>query len=116
MKIWILLVCPLLLTGCLYGQCLDGPCALERERMIKAIKPRLQYYEKPGWSPESRRLDAATCGASGDSSDHAGIGSTRIKAAQRPGETDGQTEMRLRQEWHTCMKDKGYQDIRAQPR
>jgi hypothetical protein len=76
-------------------------------------KPRLQYYEKSGWTPETRRQDAAECGASGDSSDHAGIGSARIKAAQLPGETDRQTEMRLREAWHACMVQKGYRDIRA---
>jgi hypothetical protein len=87
-----------------------------REDYLKSIKPRLQYYEKPGWTSETRRQDAAECGASGDSSDHAGIGSTRIKAAQLPGETEGQTEMRLRQAWHACMKEKGYRDTRAVPR
>ena len=87
-----------------------------REDYLKSIKPHLQYYEKLGWTPESRRQDAAACGASGDSSDRASIGSARIKAAQRPGETERQTENRLSQEWHACMKEKGYRDTRAVPR
>lgn len=86
------------------------------EKDLKSIKPHLQYYEKPGWTPESRRQDAAACGASGDSSDRASIGSARIKAAQLPGETERQTEMRLGQAWHACMKEKGYRDTRAVPR
>lgn len=86
------------------------------EKDLKAIKPHLQYYEKPGWTSEGRRLDAAACGASGDASDRASIGSARVQAAQRPDETEKQTEARLGREWHACMVEKGYRDIRASSR
>lgn len=77
-------------------------------------KPHLQYYEKPGWTSETRRLDSAECGAIGNVV-RADIANARIKAAQRPEEADQQTMMRLRKEWHACMTEKGYRDTRAVP-
>lgn len=103
--LWIVPCLGLLLTGC-------NTTILVATRLGES-KPHLQYYEKPGWTSETRRQDAADCGASGDSSDHAGIGSARIQAAQLPGETELYTEMRLRRAWHACMVDKGYRDTRA---
>jgi hypothetical protein len=109
--LWIAPYLGLLLAGC--NTTILVASGKEFSDYQKSIKPHLQYYEKPGWTPESRRQDAAACGASGDSSDRASIGSARIKAAQRPGEAERQTEMRLGQEWHACMTEKGYRDIRA---
>lgn len=91
---------------------MEGISGQAREDYLKSIKSYLQHWEKPGWTPESRRQDSVNCGASGDSSDRAGIGSARIQAAQRPGETESQTETRLRQEWRACMGDKGYQWVK----
>ena len=85
-----------------------------REDYLKSIKPHLQYYEKPGWTSESRRQDSAECG--GPPNESIQFGSNAIKAAQLPGETERQTEMRLNREWHACMKEKGYRDTRAVPR
>ncbi|MGY1490515.1 hypothetical protein ACW4YW_13980 [Methylobacillus pratensis] len=62
MKTWILLSIPFLLSGCLYGQCLDGPCALEREKMIKSIKPYISYWIKEGMTEEGRLNDWVKCG------------------------------------------------------
>jgi hypothetical protein len=112
--LWIAPYLGLLLTGC--NTTILVASGKEFRDYQKAIKPLLQYYEKPGWTPEGRRQDAAECGASGDSSDRAGIGATRIKAAQLPGETEGQTEMRLRKDWHHCMEEKGYRGVRAAPK
>jgi len=56
-KLLALLPLASLLSGCLYGQCIDGPCALERERMIKSIKPYLAYWQKEGMTEEGRRMD-----------------------------------------------------------
>ena len=77
-------------------------------------KPHLQYYEKPGWTSETRRQDATDCG--GPPNESIQFGSNAIQAAQLPGETDRQTEMRLNREWHACMVQKGYRDTRAVPR
>ena len=52
------------LTGCLYGQCIDGPCALERERMIQAIKPYGAHWIKEGVTYKSRLEDFTHCGGS----------------------------------------------------
>lgn len=105
MSLWKTLSLSFLLAGCnMWVGLSEG-----RDDYLKSIKPYLQYWEKPGWTLENRRQDAEACGASGDSSDRAGIGSTRIKAARHPGETDRETETRLRQEWVHCMKEKGYQ-------
>lgn len=61
-KAWVLLGVPVLLSGCLYGQCMEGPCALERERMIKSIKPYIAYWQKEGITEESRLRDWMACG------------------------------------------------------
>ena len=108
--LWVVPYMGLLLTGCGIGGYSMTGMVLEKD--LKSIKPYLQHWEKLGWALESRRQDAEACGASGDSSDRAGIGSTRIKDAQRPGETDRETETRLRQEWVHCMKGKGYQWVK----
>lgn len=80
--------------------------------LVDNAKPRLQYYEKQGWTSETRRQDSAECGAIGND-DRADIATARIKADQRTEETERQTEMRLRKAWHVCMTEKGYRDTRA---
>lgn len=102
----------LLQAGCGIGGYSMTGMVLEKD--LKSIKPHLQYYEKPGWTVEGRRGDSAACG--GPPNDSIQFGSNAIKAAQLPGETERQTEMRLNREWHACMKEKGYRDTRAVPR
>lgn len=104
--LWILLCLGLLLTGC--------NTTVLVATSVGETKPHLQYYEKPGWTSETRRQDSAECGAIGND-DRADIATARIKADQRPEETERQAEMRLNQEWHTCMTEKGYRDTRAVP-
>ena len=110
-KLLALLPLASLLSGCLYGQCIDGPCALERERMIKSIKPYLAYWQKEGMTEEGRRRDSLECGGLNDSIQF--MGTRVLKAAQRPGETDEETETRLRQDWVACMREKGYQWVKS---
>lgn len=65
-NIWILLSIPVLLSGCLYGQCLEGPCALEREKIIQSIKAYIEYWDKPGMTAEKRLEDWVACGGNKD--------------------------------------------------
>lgn len=110
--LWIAPCLGLLLTGC--NTTILVASGKEFSDYQKAIKPHLQYWEKPGWTVEGRRGDSAACG--GPPNESIQFGSNAIKAAQRPGETERQTENRLSQEWHACMKEKGYRDTRAVPR
>lgn len=73
----------------------------------KNIKPYLHYWEKPEMTAEDRRQDSVICGAA--NTDYVmGFGQNRIKAAQRPRETDNETDTRLFQEWKRCMIQKNY--------
>ncbi|MDP4837896.1 MAG: hypothetical protein NWS01_12235 [Burkholderiales bacterium] len=65
-KIIISITVLLSLTGCLYGQCMDGPCAFERAEIIANIKPYGAHWIKEGMTRESRRFDFVQCGASED--------------------------------------------------
>ena len=51
------------LTGCFYGQCIDGPCSFERAKMIENIKPYGAHFIKEGVTREERRRDSWSCGA-----------------------------------------------------
>ena len=57
------------LSGCLYGQCMDGPCAFERAKMIENIKPYGAYWIKEGMTQESRINDWLQCGGGAGLSD-----------------------------------------------
>jgi hypothetical protein len=50
------------LTGCLYGQCINGPCALEHTRIVQAIKPYGAHWVKEGMTRENRLSDFTQCG------------------------------------------------------
>jgi len=47
LRFLVLMCLTMRLTGCHYGQCMNGPCSIEHERMIKAIKSYGQYWTKP---------------------------------------------------------------------
>lgn len=102
---WTVPCIVLLLTGC--------NTTILVATSVGESKPHLQYYEKLGWTSETRRQDSAECG--GPPNESIQFGSNAIKAAQRPEETDRQTEMRLSKAWHACMTEKGYRDTRAVP-
>ena len=111
MKTWMLLSIPLLLSGCLYGQCLDGPCALEREKMIKSIKPYITYWTKEGMTEEERRSDSWSCGAGPTvlGANNVIFSQEQALAEKLPGERDDiAARTRLRDKWEKCMIAKGY--------
>jgi len=57
------------LNGCLYGQCMNGPCALEHSRIVKSIKPYGAHWVKEGMTRESRIADWLQCGGAQGLSD-----------------------------------------------
>ena len=59
--IFNLFIC-LLLSSCLYGQCLEGACSFERERIINSIKAYGEFWSKPDMTKESWRADWVGCG------------------------------------------------------
>ena len=98
----VLLFLAISLSGCLYGQCLDGPCALERERIIKSIKPYIAYWEKAGMTEEERRQDWVVCGGQKN-------GSFAWDSRKKiPDETDDDARTRLQFEFQRCMLRAGY--------
>ena len=111
MKIFLrhILVIGLILSlyGCLYGQCLDGPCALEREKMIRSIKPYIERWIKEGMSRESRSQDSISCGGSDRGTD---FSNQQLNAArQLEDKNDFAAEARLSRAYVECMKSKGYE-------
>jgi len=101
-KLLALLPLASLLSGCLYGQCIDGPCALERERMIKSIKPYLAYWQKEGMTEEGRLKDWVACGGN-----ERGTFSWKVKQ-QLPDETDDAARTRQNFAFQRCMIRSGY--------
>lgn len=103
--LWMALCLSIFISGCMFGEL--GMYGKEREDYLKSIKPYLQYWDKPGMTPEGRRGDSKECGAG--NTDYVGfLGSPSLKTLQRPGETERQTETRLMHDWVGCMKQKGY--------
>lgn len=93
----------LLLSGCLYGQCMDGPCSLERERIIKSIKPYGEYWIKSGMTAKSWRQDWVACG---------GWSNGQYGAYTPPGASDADSSVlweQVRKKLDACMKSKGYE-------
>jgi hypothetical protein len=92
-----------LLSGCLYGQCMNGPCVLERERMIKSIKAYGEYWTKSGMTTESWRQDWVTCGGMSDGgyASDAPTGSA-VNILLSAGK-------QKRQSIGSCMQSKGYE-------
>lgn len=70
------------------------------------VKPYLEYWEKPGWTAETRMQSSASCG--GGLSDRPGFSEKYIKKFQKSGESDGQAYSRLFKEWERCMIRDGY--------
>jgi hypothetical protein len=99
------------LTACgIGGHWMTGDPSAGRD-----VKPRLQYYEKPGWTPEERRRDSEACGAIG-LDDRADLAESRIQAEQLPGEIERQTMFRLREAWLACIREKGYRGVHSTPK
>ena len=81
-----------------------------RTEYLQSIKPYIAYWQKEGVTEEERRRDSLECGGLNDSIQF--MGTRVLKAAQRPSETDEETETRLRQDWVACMRGKGYQWVK----
>jgi hypothetical protein len=82
---------------------MDGPCAFERERILKSIKAYGAYWVKPGMTVESWRQDWMGCGgwSNGQFSGDAPSGSTtEILLASWQKE---------RKKLDACMQAKGYE-------
>ena len=112
MKVFLrhILVIGLILSlyGCLYGQCLDGPCALEREKIIRSIKPYIERWIKEGMSRESRIQDSISCGGSDRGTD---FSAQQLNAArQLEDKNDFAAGARLSRAYVECMKSKGYEN------
>lgn len=99
------------LTGCLYGQCIDGPCALERARMVQNIKPYGAHWVKEGMTKESRRSDLAACG-SVSGHENVSFKDEKIEAVRQAGEPNTiNAYLRLRDLLGQCMSGRGYQPV-----
>ena len=102
MQLVFSLSCCLLLSGCIYGQCLEGACSFERDRLIKSVKTYGEFWTKPDMTKESWRADWVGCG--GMSTGHfAGLApsgsSTKVILEDQDKE---------RRKLDACMKSRGY--------
>lgn len=93
----------MLLSGCLYGQCMDGPCALERSKIINSIKAYGQYWTKPAMTTESWRLDWVECGGRPNGSYGSSLAQGTKDAVVRADEDSKKIKL------DACMQAKGYQ-------
>ena len=73
---------------------------------LEPAKAILEYWEKPGMTNENRLVDSEQCG--GGYTIYTGFSPQTIKAAQRTGETERDTDFRLFHDWERCMLKKGY--------
>lgn len=98
------------LSGCLYGQCFDGPCAFERAKMIESIKPYGAHWIKEGITREGRRGDLISCGSL-----HAEViefSQDQISMEKITSEPNGAAAyLRLRDRVGLCMQSKGYEPV-----
>lgn len=98
------------LSGCLHGQCIDGPCALERARILQSIKPYGAHWFKEGMTRESRRVDLALCGSINHEDVH--FTEEKLRKERLPNEpNDISAYLRLRDQLGFCMQSRGYQAI-----
>ena len=100
----------MLLTGCLYGQCMNGPCSLERAAYLKNIKPYGTRWIKENGTDEQRLLDIKECG--GGIGLDVGFTDSQEEAERREGETSlFPARRRLKEAWHACMENRGYRYV-----
>jgi hypothetical protein len=90
------------LSGCLYGQCFDGPCAFERAKMIESVKPYGAHWIKDAMTRESRIVDWLECGGGENLSD----GYERKSGITNKEYFDGLNSRR--KQLRNCMDSKGY--------
>ena len=92
-----------ILSGCLYGQCMNGACSLERAEIIKTIKTYGEFWTKPDMTKESWRADWVGCG--GMSTGHFAGGAPERSSTQVIREYIEKERIKL----DACMKSKGYE-------
>lgn len=103
---------PILLSGCLYGQCMNGACALEREAYLKSIKAYGEHWVKEGVTAEQKRSDSWACGAARTTlaADHVVFSPEALQSEKRAGDKDDfAPRTRLTKSWIACMESRGYQ-------
>jgi hypothetical protein len=107
----LLIALTLSLSGCLYGQCINGPCSLERKKLLESIKPYSYYWVKDGVTQEQKRTDSKACGAGPTNNmiDNADPPYEDLDKYKRPRDlNDIKAEWRYRSVWDACMTTKGY--------
>jgi hypothetical protein len=110
-KILLFIAVAISLSGCLYGQCIDGPCALERTKIIQNIKPYGAHWVKEGMTRDSRRVDSWACGAAKTviGADHPVFPNAELEAAKLPSDLNDILAIgRVTDKWAACMQAKGY--------
>ena len=105
--ITLILLSSSILAGCLYGQCINGPCALEHSRIVKPIKPYGAHWVKEGMTKESRRLDLDSCGSV--SHEDVQFSDEKLRMERLPNEPNNiNAYLRLRDQVGVCMSSRGY--------
>jgi hypothetical protein len=86
---------------------LGGCCMLECIGQLAPSQPFGAHFIKDGMTTESRRMDIAACGAKGNES--VNFLPDQIQAAKQPDDpNDIRAYLRLRDQWASCMRSKGY--------
>jgi len=109
-KIWVAVSVTVMINiGCVLGEpSLHGEAF---EKHIQSIKPYLQYWEKPHFTAQSRRLDARRCGTADTeyARDYVVFDKATLLAAAEPGDsTDSAAYKRVLFRWERCMLEMGY--------
>jgi hypothetical protein len=101
------IVVVLSLSGCLYGQCMNGECSLERARSIKNSTSYGQQWIKEGMTKESRQADWEACGGWKNGSYGTSLPSRTMEESKM---ADADSSRKYK-ELYACMTSKGYYHV-----
>ena len=101
------IVVVLSLSGCLYGQCMNGECSLERARSIKNSTSDSQEWIKDGMTKESRQADWEACGGWKNGSYGTSLPSRTMEESKM---ADADSSRKFK-EISACMTSKGYYHV-----
>lgn len=101
------IVVVLSLSGCLYGQCMNGECSLERARSIKNSTSDSQQWIKDGMTKESRQADWEACGGWKNGSYGTSLPSRTLEESKM---ADADSSRKYK-ELYACMTSKGYYHV-----
>lgn len=101
------IVVVLSLSGCLYGQCMNGECSLERARSIKNSTSDSQEWIKDGMTKESRQADWEACGGWKNGS----YGTSLPSRTMEESKVANADSSRKFKEISACMTSKGYYHV-----